>query len=47
MWYISGNRDEEAIDDPDRFIVDRPRPRQPPRGIRPNLTESGRRRSDD
>ena len=28
MWYISGNRDEEAIDDPDRFIVDRPRPRQ-------------------
>ena len=28
MWYISGNRDEEAIDDPDRFIIDRPRPRQ-------------------
>ena len=28
MWYISGNRDEEAIDEPDRFIVDRPRPRQ-------------------
>ncbi len=28
MWYISGNRDEHAIDEPDRFIVDRPRPRQ-------------------
>ncbi len=28
MWYISGNRDEDAIDEPDRFIVDRPRPRQ-------------------
>ena len=28
MWYISGNRDEEAIDDPDRFLIDRPRPRQ-------------------
>ncbi|RBP08555.1 hypothetical protein DFR50_12537 [Roseiarcus fermentans] len=28
MWYISGNRDEEAIDEPDRFLVDRPRPRQ-------------------
>jgi cytochrome P450 len=28
MWYISGNRDESAIDDPDAFIVDRPRPRQ-------------------
>jgi cytochrome P450 len=28
MWYISGNRDEEAIEEPDRFIVDRPRPRQ-------------------
>ena len=28
MWYISGNRDEEAIDEPDRFIIDRPRPRQ-------------------
>ncbi len=30
MWYISGNRDEEVIDEPDRFIVDRPRPRQHP-----------------
>ena len=28
MWYLSGNRDETAIDEPDRFIVDRARPRQ-------------------
>ena len=28
MWYISGNRDADAIDDPDRFIIDRARPRQ-------------------
>ncbi len=28
MWYISGNRDEEAIDEPERFIIDRSRPRQ-------------------
>jgi cytochrome P450 len=28
MWYISGNRDEEAIERPDDFIIDRPRPRQ-------------------
>ena len=28
MWYLSGNRDEEAIEEPDRFIIDRPRPRQ-------------------
>jgi cytochrome P450 len=28
MWYISGNRDPEAVPEPDRFIVDRPRPRQ-------------------
>ena len=28
MWYVSGNRDPEAIDEPDRFIIDRPRPRQ-------------------
>jgi cytochrome P450 len=27
MWYVSGNRDEEVIDDPDRFVIDRPRPR--------------------
>jgi cytochrome P450 len=26
LWYISGNRDESAIDFPDKFIVDRPRP---------------------
>jgi cytochrome P450 len=28
MWYVSGNRDERVIDDPDAFIVDRPKPRQ-------------------
>jgi cytochrome P450 len=28
MWYVSGNRDPDAIPDPDRFIIDRPRPRQ-------------------
>ena len=28
MWYISGNRDEEAIEKPDDFIIDRARPRQ-------------------
>jgi cytochrome P450 len=28
MWYLSGNRDEEAIDHPEAFIVDRARPRQ-------------------
>ena len=28
MWYLSGNRDDSAIDQPDRFIVDRARPRQ-------------------
>jgi len=28
MWYISGNRDAEAIVDADRFIIDRVRPRQ-------------------
>ena len=28
MWYLSGNRDPRAIDDPDQFIIDRPRPRQ-------------------
>ena len=28
MWYVSGNRDPDAIDDPDNFIIDRPRPRQ-------------------
>jgi cytochrome P450 len=28
MWYVSGNRDREAIEDPDAYIIDRPRPRQ-------------------
>jgi len=28
MWYISGNRDPEEIEDPDRFVIDRARPRQ-------------------
>ncbi|HET6473719.1 MAG TPA: cytochrome P450 [Pseudomonadales bacterium] len=28
MWYVSGNRDEEAIDNPDAFIIDRPKARQ-------------------
>jgi cytochrome P450 len=28
MWYISGNRDEEAIEQANAFIIDRARPRQ-------------------
>ena len=28
MWYLSGNRDAAAIDDPNAFIIDRARPRQ-------------------
>ncbi len=28
MWYLSGNRDPEAIDNPDSFIIDRANPRQ-------------------
>ncbi len=28
MWYVSGNRDEEAIENADSFIIDRARPRQ-------------------
>lgn len=28
MWYLSGNRDEEMIERPDDFIIDRPNPRQ-------------------
>ncbi len=28
MWYVSGNRDETVIDNPDAFIIDRERPRQ-------------------
>jgi cytochrome P450 len=27
MWYVSGNRDETAIDDPERFWIDRQNPR--------------------
>jgi cytochrome P450 len=27
MWYISGNRDEDSIDRPNEFIIDRARPR--------------------
>jgi len=27
MWYVSGNRDEEVIENPDDFIIDRNRPR--------------------
>jgi cytochrome P450 len=27
MWYVSGNRDDEVIPDPDTFIIDRTRPR--------------------
>jgi cytochrome P450 len=27
MWYVSGNRDESAIPEPDRFLIDRARPR--------------------
>ena len=28
MWYISANRDEDAIPDPNHLIIDRARPRQ-------------------
>ncbi len=28
MWYLSGNRDDSVIANPDALIVDRPRPRQ-------------------
>lgn len=28
MWYVSGNRDDEVIDRPNDFIIDRPRSRQ-------------------
>ncbi len=27
MWYVSGNRDEEVIDRPDDFLIDRPKAR--------------------
>ena len=28
MWYVSGNRDEEVIENPNDYIIDRERPRQ-------------------
>ena len=28
MWYVSGNRDEEAIDRANEFLIDRPKARQ-------------------
>jgi len=28
LWYISGNRDPDALDHPDEFIIDRARPRE-------------------
>ena len=28
MWYVSGNRDDEVIENPEAYIIDRPRPRQ-------------------
>jgi cytochrome P450 len=28
MWYVSGNRDEDVIENPNQFIIDRARPRQ-------------------
>jgi cytochrome P450 len=28
MWYVSGNRDETVIEDPDRFWIDRPNARR-------------------
>jgi cytochrome P450 len=28
IWYVSGNRDPDAVEDPDNFIIDRARPRQ-------------------
>ena len=27
MWYVSGNRDGDVIENPDNFIIDRERPR--------------------
>ena len=27
MWYVSGNRDETAIEEPERFVVGRAKPR--------------------
>jgi len=28
MWYVSGNRDASVIENPDAYVIDRPRPRQ-------------------
>ena len=28
MWYVSGNRDEKAIENADQFIIDRPKVRR-------------------
>jgi len=28
MWYVSGNRDEEVIKNPNQFLIDRPKARQ-------------------
>ena len=28
MWYVSGNRDDEVIDNPNAYLIDRERPRQ-------------------
>jgi hypothetical protein len=28
MWYVSGNRDETAIENPDSFVIDRAKPRR-------------------
>ena len=36
MWYVSGNRDETAIDDPEAFIIERPRPRVDQHMLGPN-----------
>jgi cytochrome P450 len=28
MWYVSGNRDEDVIENADKLVIDRARPRQ-------------------
>jgi cytochrome P450 len=27
MWYVSGNRDDSVIENPNAYLIDRPRPR--------------------